>query len=520
MMMQPKPVPLSNVDDAHITAMVQSYLVAHGFHRTATALRNTTPKAAADLLPTNSDNQGTKSRYDLCSIVSDTSKKVGLLFDDDSAWPIDNMAQNEIQLQIIDSHTGASGGTLDTLIEKLIFDDSSFATTERGDSSAVDLTQINFVSVFMVTSCCFATPDALFSKLSKLFKSITGQAVLLGEFRRVMLLKRILNFLLTWTTLASIDFRRVVAERMASFAMSVVRSGGHHYEVVQLATALLQNLQALLDDKKPYDVRPFPAVQPRALEPVPATVPADTEYKRATDAPDAELARQLCLAHFALFSEVRPRELFNEAWEDPTMALICGSLNAFMKFPEDITQWFASMIVAAPDAAARRAIYAKTVRVAHQLYNMQNHFLAAALLMACTHQAVQPLVDNSVLNGEESESFDALRTAMDVLRVAKKELPIALDTACIPHARLYLGQMSRAHETSKTFVKSDAHILINWSKMISMGRVVLSFISLQAVPYPYQPLPHFQRLIRQMPGKRDDDALNAISQERVKNTRR
>lgn len=357
MMMQPKAVPLSRADDAHLTSLISNYLVSHGFHRTATSLRNA---LGPDMGLRHPDDHLPTSKHDLNCVVSNMAKKVGLLFDDDSAWSTDNMTLTQIPLQVVDSHTGATGGTLDTLLEKLIFDSDSFTASERGETTVLDISKITFSSIFLVTCACFVNPDALFSRLSKMFKTISAQHMLLGETRRILLLKRILHFLLKWAQTCAIDFRRVVFERIASFSMSIIRSGGHHYEVVQLATALLQRIQPFVEGNSIQLAVASPVLPTRALETVPATMPLDADIRKLTDCSDVEFARQLSLYHFDLMAKVRPREFLNAAWTEHPIKLICGRLNEFIEFAGAVTQWLASLIVIPQEEEPRKAIYAKS----------------------------------------------------------------------------------------------------------------------------------------------------------------
>lgn len=574
-LMRPVAAPLSESDLLHIHALIAAYLVANGFHRTANAFRTALgPAAAATVF--NSIGRGS---LDLGPLVHDAAGKASLLFDDDSAWPLERLALDDAPLMVVDAAVGVLGGTLDQILEHVVLDPSPpFEEPGRAEPNAAN--------ILFATSCCFVVPDVLFSRFAKMFKTVSASAAALGgETRRLRLQVRLLQLLTAWTRLCAIDFSMVLLERIASFAVAAAHHGGSHYEAGRLAAELLELVQRVVaavsrsngaagddacladfDDALPG---PCPHVGlwrgATGVVPQPLPVPSADAIHFMTDIPDEELARQLCLVHFANFAAIRPREFLNAAWTDPVLRTTTGNLNAFVAYFEAVQLWVASSIVAPQDVSIRARSYAKAIRVAHALYNMQNFSLAHAMLMGLEHRSVTRLLRAAgpsvfPLVAAEEESLDALRAATDPFqRQREKDLPAFLSTACIPHLATYIGEFCRVHETMKSVLPAPplaaeasspnrttaanpndnnnnnnsandssaanaalqqdptkpGRELVNWSKMKIVGRLLLRIASYQAVPYRYYLVPSVAAFVRQLPGRRDEDALDALAAQRV-----
>lgn len=661
-LMRPVVVPLGAAEKAHLNSLIYRYLVDCGLQRTADVFAQQVPVTPSDrsysqrcfhaglhatavtlaalhgagtnameASSAQSNNALMANRLGAAAIpsqlyqsVSRSAERTGMLFDDDTVWPSEAFFGSPMfELPTIASERGAPlCATVDRLLEKLVLDETEAPLIPGA------LT-MHFTNVFMVTHPCFVSPDVLFTKFAKMFKTVTLHSALLGDTKRNAWHERIVLLLTVWVTIAQIDLTRTLLERVLSFAVSISHAEDlHRPSVTKLAGRLIMTVERLLAmEWSGRAARPFPALaqlngqggdsferaslpnsgaKSVALGGSSNTGPQPNVGSDATvfqvtksilDASESDVAKQLCLIHHAQFCNVAPREFCHAAWADPDMAEFATGLVTFLQYTEDVTLWIASLIITPVDLPERRRVYSRCVRIAKELFELRNFSMARAVYSGVDHGGVNRLsstVSLSSLAKEDADALEGLRMAFDPFRDTMRDLPFNLSAPCVPFLGPYLNDACKLHENHKTIVhvapasltgsqatsssnskqgagggsvgtggtpaaggtgKDSAALagggqgggpgnqgaassnaaatamgggdnstsslsggvaiaVVNWSKMMQLAKTLLRVVSYQLVRYSFPENAVLQRLLLQLPLKREADALYELSAER------
>jgi hypothetical protein len=514
MIMKPKSIPPSRSEIAHVTSLLYSFLQANSCGRTAALMRDSLAAGGGPNGREGSlllDEISIGERLDFTHLIQDACRRTCLLFDDDSLYRTDNLLAKDVELQVLDPSSQAVGGSLDLLLEKLILIEGDTPVLEGKPS-------LNFTTVFMLTNSLFVCPEALFSRLAKLFKTIKSQQLILGDARTLVLQKRVVAVLSSYVSFSSVDICRLLMERITTFCVSIVQAQSSHAEVIKLATHLHGKIQELAGSTAcPAPLGTLaPDVAAALLEIPPSNMAPEKPVSTILDVEDQELCRQLCLLSFELARRIHPRELLHAAWTDPALKVLSSNLLEYINYRQLLTRWIATLILSPLDPQSRATILRKVIRLGRALYNCQNFDMCAVVLEGIRHQAVTRLtLTFEGLTASEREELEGLNKVMDPFNTALRDAPYQISSPTLPLLPPFISVFFRSEECGKTCVtQSDGSQLVNWTKMLAIAKPLVRWVSFQATPYRYRLLPHVQRLLWQCSGVRSEDALAALSRGR------
>ena len=167
---------------------------------------------------------------------------------------------------------------------------------------------------------------------------------------------------------------------------------------------------------------------------------------------DIDLAQQLSLITFDYLTSIRPREWCHNAWDDPLLSHASRNLTAMIHHLDAVSSWIACLIATPATLQERRYTYAKCIRLAHFLFEMQNYAAAEAVMKGVDHtdiMALRETCDPRALPSDlERATLSQLRDAFDVFTGAlAKGTPWNLLTPCVPLLGPMLSEMNHAQET-------------------------------------------------------------------------
>lgn len=517
--MKPKQSDNILADRLHLRTVVSSYLAVNGFSNALAAFQaaTTSQNEPSSLLRSSC---ASITPIDYHYLISDAARRTCSLYDDDSAWRMDNLYNKEIPLVVLDVSSQALGGSIELLVEKLVLEETDAPYTEGKPA-------FHFTNVFLIMASMFVCPDSLLTYLTKLFKTVSAHQATVGEPRASNIEKRILQLLNSYVLLNAADLTKTTLERVTAFCVSVGLAIGNLQsakkpQLIAEVSAANSTLQASVKSLvaggtakrmgqllvKPPSVASFPVPRQNPTAPILSLLDID----------DGELCRQICLLSFSLFEKIHVREFLHNAWTDPTSTKhLTGNLNAFVGFSSKFQLWVSSCIVTPDDIETRRVTFRKFIRVCRALYNAQNFEMVNAILEGLRHPAVMRM--KRTVDGVESvekEELEGLNKVMDPFDNSVQEVPYTITSPSIPTIAPLLGVFYRAEDSGKTllFHEQSALHVVNWSKMIQLAKPVVRWISFQSLRYQFYVLPNIQRFLWQMPGLKQQDHLMEISKQR------
>ena len=405
------------------------------------------------------------------------------VYDDESAWDATSLANKEVPLVQLDERSGAEGGTVRALIQRLIAAESDPPLLEGKP-------KIHFTNVFLFTSHLFVSPDFLFANISRILMTCAAQSGLaLSEPRAIHLQRRCIAVLGAWVKLSHGMIPRLLLKRMVALTSSF--SMRFDSPVAKEMTALHRIIG---ESSKRTPTRAVRA--PNSAPIPPPRMDATSQVASILDLDDLEFARQLSLLTFEIFRSIRLRELEHASWNDPILRQAATGVHAFVGFLDHLSRWLVQCIVSSPDSQVQRLCYRKVVRVARHLYDLQNYAALDAAYQCLDHNSVTALsAAKEPLPNDEEDSLEAIRVAMNPFSMALSDLPHAIGSPAIPLPRSVFMVLSRVEENYRTFIQQRGVRLVNWSKMVEVGVSLIRFASFQALPYNFVLLPNVQNFI-------------------------
>jgi hypothetical protein len=253
------------------------------------------------------------------------------------------------------------------------------------------------------------------------------------------------------------------------------------------------------------------------------------------DIDSEHLSRQICLLSFSLFAAVHIRELLNNAWTDSSMKFsVSTKLTELMEFSAHLQRWTAAVIVTPGTWAECQHKLRYFLEVCRMLYEQQNYEMASAILEGLRHPAVE-FVERAyaetrgqgLLSPVERRELETLQELMDPFASYSPSSLYSvtartvgdMETPMIPLLSPILGVMFRSEDTKGSTVSirsSDGQAVVNWSKVIGLGKMVVLWIRCQYTPFAFPVDPDIQEFLWSAMNHQWTDALLMRAARRAK----
>ncbi|KAK7195317.1 RasGEF domain containing protein [Novymonas esmeraldas] len=234
----------------------------------------------------------------------------------------------------------------------------------------------------------------------------------------------------------------------------------------------------------------------------------------AVDVEAEHMSRQLSLLSFSLFAAVHIRELLNNAWTDAVVKHgVAARLTELMDFAARLQRWIAAVIVTPPTWAECQRGLRYFLEVCRMLYEQQNYEIASAVLDGLRHPAVEvaerafeEAQGQRLLTPAERRELETLQELMDpfasyspssLYSVAARTLG-DMETPMIPLLSPILGVIFRSEEAKGPTITvrgSDGQAVVNWSKLTSLGKMLVLWMRCQHTPYSFRVDPEMQEYL-------------------------
>jgi len=216
---------------------------------------------------------------------------------------------------------------------------------------------------------------------------------------------------------------------------------------------------------------------------------------KLADISEEEIARQLTLQEFALYSKIEPTELLNKAWNTPKLRHRSPNVLAMIHRFNVVSEWVAYMCVKPERTRQRAKVMARFIKIAEHLRTLQNFNSIMAIIAGLNNTAVYRLkYSREELLTKYVNSFAELEKLMSS-HGSFKNLRDTLHKAnppCIPYLGVYLTDLTFIEDGSAAEVRSG---LINWAKRKLIYNVILEVHQYQNKPYNFVPVLQISSLL-------------------------
>jgi hypothetical protein len=241
------------------------------------------------------------------------------------------------------------GGTLPALVERLTMH---------------DYLDMNFINTFLLTYRSFCSTQELLDLLEARYniqcpEGLTEEEAIMWEEKKLKLVRlRVFNVLKNWLELYYNEDDYILLDRLLEFTSSNIKvtlkfSNGQLESLIQRR----KNRTVSMDNggfKKMILTLPDPP------EPI---LPRNRRRFKLLDIDTLEMARQLTIMDFKLYSAIKPIECLDKAWsqEDDNVA---ENIRASIEYCNQITSWVSDIILSQHDIKKRSILIKYWVQVA------------------------------------------------------------------------------------------------------------------------------------------------------------
>ncbi|EGC33639.1 hypothetical protein DICPUDRAFT_48828 [Dictyostelium purpureum] len=218
------------------------------------------------------------------------------------------------------------------------------------------------------------------------------------------------------------------------------------------------------------------------------------------DFDDEEIARQLTLYDFQLYSSIKPTEFLNQAWNKPSMAARKSPtiLKIIARF-NDISAWIVQLILQ-PDRVKTRAKRLKRIiNIADELRKINNFNTCIAFISGINNSAILRLKHtHSLLTKKYVDTLRNLEKEMNCessYKAYRDKLKNS-DPPVVPYIGLYLTDLTFIEEGNPNIIRNN---LINFAKYYLIHKVISEIQQYQWTEYQLNVAPIIQTFIRDIP---------------------
>jgi son of sevenless-like protein len=365
---------------------------------------------------------------------------------------------------------------------------------------------IHILHEFFVTFRSFTDASALFQKLSDRFNTPPPPNVTHEEFAvfkedvLAPIRLRVTSAIKYWVeNFYTFDFRgnEDQLRRLDVFIQMVENSNSG-----SLAKVIKRSIEKVVEDVLEKIMRvPSPMRTPsiRTLRKIPT-------LKKTPRGPKSilknyhrkEIARQLALIDFEMFSKIEAKECLNSAWTKESRETMAPNIHAMTQFFNRISAWVGTEVVKVEKLSDRVRAVCKVIKVAKRSYDLHNYNAVFSVMSGLNSSPIHRLRQTwDALPKEYMQIYDELSELMSRdgnfknLRTALKDGT----PPSIPYVGLYLKDLTFIEDGSPKYITRDEVKMINFSKCRQFAAVIRDIQTFQNQRYAFEVFPELRELL-------------------------
>ncbi|KAL0091415.1 ras guanine nucleotide exchange factor domain-containing protein [Phycomyces blakesleeanus] len=388
------------------------------------------------------------------------------------------------------------GGSLPALVERLTLH---------------DFLDMNFINTFLLTYRSFCTSMELLNLLEARYNlepppGLSEEDLEVWTQKKLKLVRlRVFNVLKNWLELFYNEEDHIILDQLSKFIDTRIRS---------TLSFSCDQLERLIRKRKESEshggLKKMTLSLPDPPEPI---LPRNRKKFRLLDIEPLEMARQLTIMDFKLYSSIRPVECLDKAWSRDTNdenGSVAVNIRASIEYCNQITAWVSEAILSQSDIKKRSAYIKYWVHVAEKCRLLNNFNTCMAVLSAFDNSSVGRLKRTWDMVGARTNlTLSQIRKLMGANRnfTEYRAMIHSINPPCIPFLGIYLQDLTFIEDGNANYLKKTKE-LINFAKRAKTAEVIREIQQYQSSLYQLKPVEELQSFIQgSLRSTRDEDQL-------------
>jgi son of sevenless-like protein len=381
------------------------------------------------------------------------------------------------------------GGTLRALVERMTMH---------------DYLDMNFNTTFLLTYRSFCTSMDLVELLEKRYNIQPPEGLTIEDLevwtskKQKLIRLRVFNIIKIWLEQYYYEEDSVILDRLLYFTSTSIKESST-FACYQLER-LIHRRKATCKQLKKIVANPHYGPDP--------ILPRNLKKFRLLDLDTIEMARQLTLMDFKLYSSIKPVECLDKAWSRDTG--VAANIKASIDYCNQVTTWVSDEILSQSEVKKRSTIIKYWVNVADKCRSFNNFNTCMAILSAFDNSAVGRLKRTWEMVGARTNHIVAhIRKLMGANKNFNqyRALIHSANPPCIPFLGIYLQDLTFVEDGNPNFLKTSKD-LINFAKRAKTAEVIRELQQYQSMCYHFIAVDEVQAFITEnLHSSRDEDQL-------------
>lgn len=387
------------------------------------------------------------------------------------------------------------GGTLPALVERMTLH---------------DYLDMNFNNTFLLTYRSFCTSMELLELLEARYnikppKDLTAEQLEIWATKKQKLIRlRVFNVLKIWLEQYYYEEDSVILDRLLFFTNTSIKET-LSFSAYQLERLIQKRKEACKDLKKLIITQQVDSPDP--------ILPRNLKKFRLLDLDPIEMARQLTIMDFKMYSSIKPVECLDKAWSRDSSSNethVAANIQASIDYCNQVTTWVSDEILSQSEVKKRSTLIKYWVNVAERCRVFNNFNTCMAILSAFDNSAVGRLKRTwEVVGARTNHIVSQIRKLMGANRNFNQYrlLIHSINPPCIPFLGIYLQDLTFIEDGNPNFLKTSKD-LINFAKRAKTAEVIREMQQYQTMGYQFRIVEEIQTFIMEnLHSSRDEDQL-------------
>lgn len=371
-----------------------------------------------------------------------------------------------------------------------------------------DYLDMNFINTFLLTYRSFCSSMEFLKLLERRYvrpppDGLTDEEMEVWKNKKLKLIRlRVFNVLKNWLEQYYNEDDHVILDELLRFTTTTIRST-LRFSAEQLERLIRKRQEATGDGLKKM-VLTLPTSPPMPI------LPRNRKKFRLLDIDPLEVARQMTILDFKLYSSIRPVECLNKAWSKEDEAHVAVNIRASIEYCNQVTSWVSDAILSQVEVKKRVTLIKHWVQIAERCRQLNNFNTCMAILSAFDNSAVGRLKRTwEMVGARTNQILSHIRKLMGANRnfIEYRAIIHSINPPCIPFLGIYLQDLTFIEDGNADYLKTSKG-LINFAKRAKTAEVIREIQQYQSTYYQLTPVDELQTFIQtNLQSTRDEEQL-------------